>query len=135
MKRQQQLDELVSERDDAVTRHGISLKVDKEMVNRRVADLQLVTDSRLGLDQGLRKVLLEPPPVPAWEKPAVPSLVSHWQTISGQHLDPPARQHSKMILSYRKEFPNAQRRPNTPSTPQWGGCVQPGVNSGIRMAS
>lgn len=77
MKRQQQLDELVAERDDAVTRHGISLKVDKEMVNRRVAELQLVTDSRLGLDQGLRKVLLEPPPVPEWEKPAIPSLVSH----------------------------------------------------------
>ena len=81
MKRQQQLDELVAERDDAVTRHGISLKVDKEMVNRRVAELQLVTDSRLGLDQGLRKVLLEPPPVPAWEKPAVPSLVSHVRAI------------------------------------------------------
>ena len=62
-------------------------------------------------------------------------LLLQWQTISGQHLDPPARQHSKMILSYRKEFPNAQRRPNTPCTPQWGGCVQPGMNSGIRKAS
>ena len=42
----------------------------------------------------------------------------------GQKSDPPSRAHVKMITSYKRTFPSAERRPWTPRHPVWGAAPQ-----------
>ena len=92
-----------------------------QTVARRVADLQLVSESRREMDEGKFKVVLEPPASPRWLKGSPAHLSSHWQTLQGRHADPPTRHHEPMIVSYRRAFPSAEKRGPTPPHPVWGG--------------
>jgi len=87
----------------------------------REGDSQQMTESRIS-EQGRRFVVLEPPSSedPAWSF-APPHRTSHWDSITGHNRDPPSRVHVKMISSYRRAYPEAENRPDTPRAPQWGG--------------
>ena len=94
----------------------------------RLADIQLVAESKVELEHGREIIKVEPPSNEGWQRPAPPHLTSHWQSISGVHADPPTRdlEGHKPIVSYRRPFPPgglAGMRPLDERVPVWGGCA------------
>ena len=84
----------------------------------RNKDLQLVVESKEGLDVGKQVITTEPT---LYSGLAAPHQSSHWQTIASHNHDPPPREHVKMVVSYRRSFPHAENRPETPVGASWGG--------------
>ena len=93
----------------------------------RNKDLQLVHESKTELDIGLKQIVTEETPFPKVTSRAPPHLSSHWETISSHHNDPPPRQHTKLVVSYRRAYPDAERRPETPPGKAWGGIHDPSL--------
>jgi len=106
----------------------------REAYAKRTVDLQLIVESKHELEKGKLQIAIEPPSSPAWKKGAPPHLISHWDTITGHHQDPPQRQHVRLINSYRRAFPGADVRAETPPGAVWGG-VNDGRNHGVWLAS
>ena len=70
---------------------------------------QRVTESRR-FQTGLETILLEPSSFLGCRE-APPHMTSHWNTIQGSHRDPPKREQTTMVVSYRKAFPEQYYRP------------------------
>ena len=105
----------------------------------RIAKQQLVHLTR-ACENGKAPVLLEAGPKPSSWVPVPPHLSSNWRSISGQLVDPPARDtvlgffHTKANPGLRR-VTDAERGfsaaggPARPTLPMWGGTHQDGYHA------
>ena len=105
--------------------HHESLCRSKREYRARVEDVQRVIESR-ATESGVETVKLDPSSFGPGFRPAQPHLTSHWKTIYGSHLDPPPREHVKPVISFRRAFPEMDKKPVADHVgPSWGAVPQP----------